>query len=221
MGKSRPQGVRTMRNLILLSLVIGCGQIAFADDDYSPNVIENWHFGFGLGLSAWGDLADLEDSNGDSFNDVGFVIDMSAHRRVGSGMDRELLFGVDIGGYSTESDIEGLFEDYTQRLIYVTPSVRYRLSKRHRIFGELGAGWYDVDFAEVDCSSGAFLCTDLVVPFDASTLGGFVGLRAYPHPNVYVNLRAHFADFGTVTGTDIAEEKLGGTAITLVAGMSF
>ena len=186
-----------------------------------------WEWGFGIGGSSWSDLGDVQSTLGGGFDTYGWALDMSAHRRVEVG-DATLLLGADIGFFSTESDIPGVFEDLVQRGLYLTPSMRLRFgdSARGHVDLEAGAGWYNTDFAEVNCEDfGTFIggpvCTDLNEPFDSNAFGGYLGIKAGFNKWFTAGLRAHFADFGQVTGLPTVDGDLGGPVYTLMFGARF
>ena len=186
-----------------------------------------WEWAFGLGVTSWSDLGDVQSSLGGSFDDVGFALDMSVHRRIEAG-DATLLLGADLGFFSTDSGIPGIFEDLVQRGVYLTPSVRLRFgeSARGHLDLEAGAGWYNTDFAEVDCENqgtiiGGPVCTDINEPFDANAFGSYIGVRGGFNKYFTAGLRVHFADFGEVTGLPTVSGDLGGPVVTLMFGARF
>ena len=186
-----------------------------------------WEWAFGLGVMSWSDLGDVQSSLGGDFDDIGFALDMSVHRKVDLG-DTTLLLGADLGFFSTDSKIPGIFEDLIQRGVYLTPSARLRFgeSGRGHIDLEAGAGWYNTDFAELDCDNynvvlGGPVCTEINDPFDSNTFGGYVGIRGGFNKWFTAGFRAHFADFGEVTGLPTVSGDLGGPVYTLMFGARF
>lgn len=186
-----------------------------------------WEWGFGIGGSFWGELGDVQSTLGGGFDQYGFALDMSAHRQVAA-RGATLLLGVDLGFFSTESDIPGVFEDLVQRGVYLTPSMRLRFGDagRGHVDLEAGAGWYNADFAEINCEDyGTIIsgptCTELNDPFDANAFGGYLGVRAGFNRWFTAGVRAHFADFGEVTGVPTVSGELDGPVYTLMFGGRF
>ncbi len=186
-----------------------------------------WEWAFGIGAMSWSDLGDVQSTIGGDFDNYGFALDMSLHRRVEVG-DATLLIGGDLGFFSTESDIPGIFEDLVQRGVYVTPSMRLRFGDSNRSYLDLeaGAGWYNTDFAEIDCDNygtilGGPVCTEINDPFDSNAFGGYVGVRTGFSKWLTVGLRAHFADFGQVSGLPTISGELEGPVYALMIGARF
>ena len=186
-----------------------------------------WEWAFGIGAMSWGDLGDVQSTLGGNFDNYGFALDMSLHRRVEVG-DATLLLGGDLGFFSTESNIPGIFEDLVQRGVYLTPSMRLRFGDSNRSYVDLeaGAGWYNTDFAEIDCDNygtifGGPVCTEINDPFDSNAFGGYLGIKAGFNKWFTAGLRAHFADFGQVTGLPTVDGDLGGPVYTLMFGARF
>ena len=186
-----------------------------------------WEWAFGIGAMSWSDLGDVQSTLGGNFDDIGFGLDMSVHRKVDVG-DATLLLGADLGFFSTDSKIPGIYEDLIQRGVYLTPSARLRFgnSGRGHIDLEAGAGWYNTDFAELDCTDynvvlGGPVCTEINDPFDSNAFGGYVGIRGGFNKWFTAGFRAHFADFGEVTGLPTVTGELGGPFYTLMFGARF
>ncbi len=132
-----------------------------------------------------------------------------------------MLAGVDFGLFATESDIAGISDDFTQRGLYLTPSVKFRFGQRDKRYLNLeaGAGWYKVDMAELDCS--VIPCAEILEPFDKDTFGGYIGVSGGFGRWFVLGLKVHFADFGEVTGFGTAVGSLEGPFYILSAGGAF
>lgn len=220
-----PRGPQIFR-LLWLGLV-ACAFSAPALADGPTHSATPWEWGFALGATSWSDLGDVESTLGGDFDQYGLALDLSVHRRVDVG-NATLLLGADIGFFSTDSRIPGIFEDLIQRSVYVTPSMRLRFGEggRGHLDLEAGAGWYTTDFAELDCDDydpllGGPVCTEINDPFDESTFGGYLGLQGGFNRWFTAGLRVHFADFGEVTGLPTVRGELGGPVYTLMFGARF
>ena len=219
-------GARTGQSALLGGLAACC--MAGAVQAETTEKLESpWEWAFGLGATSWSDLGDVQSSLGGDFDEYGLALDMSVHRRIDVG-DATLLLGADLGFFSTDSRIPGIFEDLIQRGVYVTPSARLRVgeSGRGHIDIEAGAGWYDTEFAELDCNDynpvlEGPVCTEIDDPFDSSTFGGYVGVRGGFNSRFTAGFRAHFADFGEVTGLPTVTGDLSGPVYTLTFGARF
>lgn len=211
----------------LLSGLVACCMAGTVRAETTEKLESPWEWAFGLGATSWGDLGDVQSSLGGDFDEYGLALDVSVHRRINVG-DATLLLGADLGFFSTDSRIPGIFEDLIQRGIYVTPSARLRFggSGRAHVDLEAGAGWYNIEFAELDCNDynpvlGGPVCTEIDDPFDSSAFGGYVGVRGGFNRRFTAGFRAHFADFGEVTGLPTVTGDLSGPVYTLTFGARF
>ena len=187
-----------------------------------------WEWGFTLGVNSWSDLGDVQSTLGGDFDEYGFALDMFAHKEIGQWGNAAVLVGADLGFFSTDSGIPGIFEDLVQRGVYLTPSVKLRFGERGKghLNLDAGAGWYNTDFAELNCNNydpfiGGPICTEIGDTFDANAFGGYVGLSGGFGRSFTMGLRVHFADFGEVTGLPTVSGDLGGPIYTLNFGAVF
>jgi hypothetical protein len=106
----------------------------------------------------WSGLRDLEPAVGGGFESLGFIVELAGHKHVARWGSADVLIGVDFGFSATQSDIPGITEDFTQRGLYLTPSMKFRFGERSRRYLNLeaGLGWYQVDFAELICDEDVF-----------------------------------------------------------------
>ncbi len=174
-----------------------------------------------IGVMFWSNLDDLQPPGGGGFDSVGFAMEIAGHRHMTRWGSADVLAGVDVGLFATESDFAGISDDFTQRGLYLTPSVKFRFGEREKrhLNLEAGAGWYKVDFAELDCSS--FPCTEIADPFDKDTFGGYVGVSGGFGGWFVLGLKVHFADFGEVTGLGPGVGSLEGPFYIFSAGAAF
>ncbi len=169
---------------------------------YAPG---HWSWTATVGLMTWSDLKDLEPAAGGAFDSLGLVVELAGHKHIARWRSADVLIGVDLGIFATQSDIPGITEDFTQRGLYLTPSMKFRFGERSRRYLNLeaGFGWYQVDFAELICDDDIFnniVCIEIAEPYDEDTLGGYLGITGGFGGRFIMGLKVHFADFGKVTG---------------------
>ncbi len=177
----------------------------YAADESVPYVQGHWSGTATAGLMIWSDLRNLEPVAGGGFDSLGFVVELAGHKHVARWGPADVLIGVDLGIFATQSDIPGITEDFTQRGLYLTPSMKFRFGERSRRYlnVEAGLGWYQVDFAELICDDDSFnniVCIEIAEPFDEDTLGGYLGITGGFGSGFIMGLKVHLADFGKVTG---------------------
>ncbi len=177
----------------------------YAADESVPHAQRHWSGTATVGLVIWSDLKDLEPASGGGFDSLGFIVELAGHKHVGRWGRADVLVGADFGIFATQSDIPGITEDLTQRGLYLTPSIKFRLGERSRKYLNLeaGLGWYQVDIAELFCTDDIFnnnVCIEIAEPYDEDTLGGYLGISGGFGGGFIMGLKVHFADFGKVTG---------------------
>ncbi len=177
----------------------------YAADESVPYVQGHWSGTATAGLMIWSDLRNLEPAAGGGFDSLGFVVELAGHKHVARWGPADVLIGVDLGIFATQSDIPGITEDFTQRGLYLTPSMKFRFGERRRRYlnVEAGLGWYQVDFAELICDDDNFnniVCIEIAEPYDEDTLGGYLGITGGFGRGFIMGLKVHLADFGKVTG---------------------
>jgi hypothetical protein len=192
-----------------------------ADEVVVGNEASPWLWSISVGAMNWQDLGKVESRSGGNFDELGIGFELAGHRRVSNWHNANVLLGVDLGFFSADSDIRGTYSDLTQRGLYLTPSIKLAIGEPARLYLEAGAGWYNVDFSEFDCTIFGLYCLEPIVPFTANTLGGYLGLRAQLGRMAFVGLRVHHADFGQVSGIDSAATDLKGPFYILSIGAGF
>jgi hypothetical protein len=190
---------------------------------YAADDARRWNWSILLGLASWSGLANLESASGGSFDSLGFALELAGHKNVARWGSADILVGADLGLFTTDSDIRGFSEEYTQRGLYLTPSVKFRFGERSKRYMNLeaGLGWYNTDFAELDCDTGGYVCVELVAPFDSDTVGGYVGISGGFGRWLVAGLRVHYADFGPVTGIGSLAGDLKGPFYIFSLGAAF
>ncbi len=198
----------------------------YADDEADPYVQGHWSGTATAGLMIWSGLRDLEPAAGGGFDSLGFVVELAGHKHVARWGPADVLTGVDLGISATQSDIPGITEDFTQRGLYLTPSMKFRFGERSRRYLNLeaGLGWYQVDFAELICDEDIFnniVCIEIAEPFDEDTLGGYLGISGGFGGGFIMGLKVHFADFDEVTGLGPDTGNLNGPIYIFSLGGAF
>jgi hypothetical protein len=198
----------------------------YAADEPAPNGPGHWSGTVTVGLMTWSDLKDLTPAAGGGFDSLGFVVELAGHKRVSRWGSADVLIGVDFGFSATQSDIPGISEDFTQRGLYLTPSMQIRYGKRSGRYLNLeaGLGWYQVDFAELHCDEDNFnniVCIEITEPYDENSLGGYLGITGGFRGGFIMGLKVHFADFGKVTGLGPDTGDLKGPIYILSLGGAF
>ena len=192
----------------------------YAADEPAPNAAEQWSGTFTVGLMTWSDLKDLEPAAGGGFESLGFALEIAGHKHVTNWGSADVLVGADFGLFTTESDIPGTSEDFTQRGLYLTPSMKIRYGERSARYLNLeaGLGWYELDFAELHCDTG---CSEIADTFNKDILGGYLGISGGFGGWFIMGLKVHFADFGQVTGLGAGTGDLKGPIYILSLGGAF
>ncbi len=177
----------------------------YAADESQPYALGHWSGTATFGLMTWSDLRDLEPAAGGGFDSLGFAVEFAGHKHVARWGSADILIGANLGIFATQSDIPGSIEEFTQRGLYLTPSMNFRFGERSKRYLnlEVGLGWYQVDFAELICDDDNFnnvVCIEIAEPYDEDTLGGYLGITGGFGGGFIMGLKVHLADFGKVTG---------------------
>ena len=220
---NRPKHSWLTATIVGLILPVIC---VCATDESAPSAPGHWSGTATFGLMAWSGLRDLEPAAGGGFDSVGLAVELAGHKHVARWGPAHVLIGVDLGISATQSDIPGITEDFTQRGLYLTPSMKFRFGERSRRYLNLeaGLGWYQVDFAELICDDDNFnniVCIEIAEPYDEDTLGGYLGITGGFGGGFIMGLKVHFADFGEVTGLGPDTGDLNGTIYIFSLGAAF
>ncbi len=198
----------------------------YAAEESVPSAQGRWSGTVTAGLMSWSDLNHLEPAAGGGFDSLGFVVEMAGYKHVARWGPADVLIGVNLGIFATQSNVPGILEDFTQRGLYLTPSMKLRFGERGRRYLNLeaGLGWYQVDIAELICGSDPFnntVCIEIAEPYDEDTLGGYLGITGGSGGGFIMGLKVHFADFGNVTGLGPDTGDLKGPIYMLSLGGAF
>lgn len=195
---------RTHTGLFMLMVLLLMSAQAEAAEHRPPSFYENWiRWEASLGLHAWPAIADIEPFAGGEFDNVGLNIAFAVHVRTRQKDDRELMLGVDLGMFPTDSNIRLFTEDVTARGLYLTPSLKWMFGKnRHRYSLDAGIGYYLVDIAEVASLDFGYSEVEL---WQSSGVGGYVGgtwdigsRDPLKTRGWMLALKVHYFDLGTV-----------------------
>ena len=191
-------------------IALASAQTATQDEiDHAGANMRRGRFAVAAGFDAWNDVNELRPRAGGEFDSGGFVLDFAAHWRMKQWDTSSLLFGVDVGVFSHDSNVFHVRENLTARGFYLTPSVKWQPGWRggSRYSLDAGLGYYLVDIAEVDLSGyyGYYCCYSEEQLWEASTLGGYIGAtvdfgRAARREGggFTMGAKIHWADLGTV-----------------------
>jgi len=195
----------------------------YAQDGDNSRATGGWNYGVILGVAEWPDLSEVNSVAGGSFDARGFALELSAHKPMWHWGSADVLLGVDLGIITTDGNIPGVFEELTQRSAYLTPSVKFRFGEygRRYINLEAGIGYYQTDFAELECDVDGSICFELNDPFNADAAGGYLGLTVGLGRWFTTGLKVHFADFGSVNNIRGVSGDLGGPIYALSVGAAF
>jgi hypothetical protein len=195
---------------------------AYADEVPESEDFGRWNWSASIGAASWSDLSDLQITGAGQFDSMGFALELAAHKHITRWGSADVLAGVDLGLFTTDSDVPGLLEQLTQRGLYLTPSVKLRFGERARRYWNLeaGAGWYNTDFAELDCDGGS-ICAELRAPFNSDAVGGYLGLSGGFGRWFIAGLKVHYADFGPVRGVGTVSGDLKGPIYIFSLGGAF
>jgi hypothetical protein len=118
----------------------------------------------------------------------------------------ELLFGFDGNIETTDSNIHGFRNSLSAWQVYLGTSVKWVLGDERNFSFDAGLGYHAVEITEIDTT---FWGTAEYKYWGSSRAGAYVGAtwdigagREDKRSGLFVALRAHFADFGTVHDED-------------------
>jgi hypothetical protein len=177
---------------------------AQGNEESIPSRIGTWNWSFTIGVSSWASLTDLESVSGESFDSYGFALELAGHKTVTRRGPADVLVGAALRLFTTDGDIAGISGERGKKYLNL----------------EAGFGWYNADFAELDCETGSY-CVELRSPYDSSAFGAYVGLSGGMGRRMIAGLKVHFADFGSVKGVSSISGDLEGPIYIFSLGAVF
>lgn len=192
-------------------------------EDATASHTGKWHYSASIGVANWPALTDVQSTSGGGFDSSGYAIELGAHKAMWQIGSADVLLGLDLGLFANDGDISGTLEELTQRGLYLTPSVKFRFGEfGHKYVDvETGIGYYETDFAELNCDVDGALCFELDDPYNSSAVGGYLGVTAGFGHWFTTGLKVHFADFGSVGNVPGVSGSLSGPIYVLSIGGTF
>jgi hypothetical protein len=194
----------------LVVLAVGCLWSSSGhtqSEDFSDSM--GPRLAIGIGFDVWPDVGDLRALAPGDFDSTGFTIELSAHWPRAKPRPRNLMFGIDFGVFTNDSDITHVREDIISRGLYITPSIKLPIgdSDRRRYYFDTGLGYYMVDVAEVETYKFGGYSEDEL--WENSSFGGYIGatvdfgLRSRERRGGFtMGAKIHWFDLGNVHDED-------------------
>lgn len=219
-----------MQRKILWQMIVILIPAAWMDATAAGDESVHWTGNFALGYQRWNAVGDLDTGPLGSFDDGGWNAVGSVNRRWSKAGHGDLLFGIDLGFMTNDSNIvaPGDIGEVAADVFFLTPSVTWSVGGRRsrRLNFEAGAGLYWAEIKEFwDTGYGVAEGTE---HFEEIAPGGYLGISAdFPLPYkekawaMSVAVRVHYADFGAVHafGEDLGD--LDGPITTLQVGLTY
>jgi len=164
----------------------------------APSRFEIW-----MDASSWPALGDLQPLAAGNFDTVGLGLGFALHVPVAQFDHSELLLGVDGFINGTMSNVWGTIDELIARNLYLGASAKWAFGRGFQL--DAGLGYHLADMAQV---STRYLGLEQQ-SWEASRLGTFVGAtwdvwagREDRQSGLFLALKVHFVDFGTVRDED-------------------
>ncbi len=216
---------RILWKTVAILIAVAVMGVAAADDENG-----RWTANFALGYQHWNAVGELDTEPLGSFDDGGWNAVGSVNRRwreVGRG---DLLFGMDLGFMSNDSNIRapGDIGELAADVFFLTPSMAWSFGGRRsaRLNLEVGAGLYWAEIKEF--YNTGYGVAEGTEHFEEIAPGGYFGISIdLPLPvrekawAMNIAARVHYADFGKVEalGRDLGD--LDGPISTLQVGVTY
>jgi hypothetical protein len=207
---------------LILAAVLGA---AAADDETGT-----WTANFAIGYQHWNAVGELDTEPLGTFDEGGWNVVGSVKRRWREVGHSNLLFGMDLGLMSNDSDIRapGDLGEVAADVWFLTPSITWSVGGRRskRLNLEAGAGLYWAEIKEFwNTGYGVAEGTEY---FEEIAPGGYLGVSAdFPVPYqekawaFNIAARVHYADFGKVEAFGRNLGDLDGPITTLQVGLTY
>lgn len=197
------ENAMTMKFIVALGLILGIALPAAGPKaaEELPHPVEG-HFDLWVSAVSWPALETLTPAAGGSFDKAGFGIGGSFHwpmRRFGNS---DLLVGLDGFVQGNDSNVEAVYDDLMARNLYIGASLKWLMGRSRSVSLDAGLGLNFMDIADVN--NEYFYLHEQKI-WESTAPGGFIGAswdvgRKDPLKQfgLFLSLRAHYADFGTV-----------------------
>jgi hypothetical protein len=196
-------------------------------------VPSRWTGSITFGLQQWPALGELDTEPFGEFEETGFNISGSIHRRMRHLARGELLFGGDMGWMIHESNITapGDWQELVGDIIFLTPSAKWTFGggrRETRFSLEAGVGLYWTLISEF-LSDGGGIGTG-TRHYEEYAPGGYVGMSLDVPVRflgdvwaINVATRVHYADFDDVDAGAFGKNlgSLSGPIASLQLGMTY
>ena len=205
-----------VRNLVVSSLLAPFAMSTLAHADSPPAAVPLSRFDVALELPIWPSLTDLQPAAGGAYDPIGAGLGGSFHVPIRWSEHGELLVGVDGFIAATASNIPGPIEDLLARHLYIGGSVKWLFGERRNLSLDAGAGYHELDMAEVRYD---FWGQYEAEHWNRSRAGAYLGMtwdagagRPDHSGGLSIGIRAHFVDFGRVRDENSFYPSLGDNA---------
>jgi len=175
------------------------GDFVLAEEQIDWVTTSRPRYEIALGVHSWPGIAELQPAREGSFDETGFNLSMAGHWPMWRFEESEVLFGIDAGLFSNESNVRFITDDVFARAAYLTPSLKWMFGRKHRYSVDAGAGYYLVDIVEL---SGDYPLTGETELWEEGAVGGYLGVTVdfggAKNSGVMLSFKTHFVDFGSV-----------------------
>ncbi len=199
------------RAFLITLLTTGFIAPALAQGNKPPHLGARWDVS--LDLPVWPALSDLQPVAGGDFDTTGFGLGVSGHFPVAQFDNSELLIGGDLNFAATDSSIPVPFGDLLARQMYLGISAKWMFGKSRNGSLDAGIGYHEVDIAAVDSELWGTLEQEYWGKEKASAFIGATWDIGATRPNknsgLFIGLRVHFVDFGSVHDGQYVIPRLG------------
>lgn len=195
---------KTLKGSVITGL-LGMPCVLAAQESGAAGGPGRMRFEANLGFDQWDSVSELQAAAGGDFDNNALGIGGSVHWTVGERNRPRMFAGLDLYVFTHESSVRHVFEDVSIRGLQLTPSMRFAFDdgRGPRYLLGIGAGYYDVDAAEVTTFSWGQYSEQVL--WRDSAFGGWIGIDIdFPQRGVFqergffMSARVHAVDFEVV-----------------------